>query len=284
MKRLFSAILPVIISLFYISCSSLTDTDGDLLLGIKNPKPVTGGGSSSTGAGTVLKSISSTDSNGQPLTVNYTYTANKLSGVSYLGHQNFDIKYEGNRISQIVCNTNNITTTSSTTTYNLIYNGNQLTTVNEAQSLTPGYVQKSISTITYSGGKLSKIRRATINDDTPPVELLYITYDLQYIGNNLSKVTTTKGDSSGVIPPVIQVINYSNFDANKNPFNTLPLEFNVATLNTLNTSFGLFGLNANNTGKVIAGADSANYIYTYNKAGFPLTATSGGETITYTYY
>lgn len=283
MRRIVSAFLLAIISVFYISCAPLTDTDGDLLLGVKIPKPTNGGGSTSTSSGTVIKSVSSIDANGRPLTIDYTYTANKLSGVSYNGLQNFDIKYTGNSIVQIIYNTNS-SSTSYATTYDLVYSGNQLTTVNEAQNLAPGFVQKSISTISYSGGKISKIRRASFNDDNPPVEVLYVSYDLQYVGNNVSKVTTTTGDSAGVNAPVIKVFTYSNFDSNKNPFSTLPIEFNISTLNTLNTSFGLFGLSANNTGKLVAETNAAIYVYTYNKDGFPISATSGGETVTYSYY
>lgn len=285
MKKLSSIFLLIILSAFYISCSPLADTDGDLLFGTNN---IATGGTGSTGGtttttGSVIKKFSvNNSSSSAPLTVSYLYTNNKISSVNYSDDQLFTISYNQELVSKIVF-TGNVGGISTKTTYDLIYNGNLLTEINEVQEVGGGSIQAK-SVVTYTNGKVSKVRKSMLDDDTPPNEITYMMADFEYNANNISKFTTTTGSNLFPIPPSISSISYSDYDSKKNPFNLLPKEFNIATLLTANASLGVNGLSENNFRKITSGSETATYTYIYNKDNYPVSAKANSETSTYEYY
>jgi hypothetical protein len=241
------------------------------------------GGGTSNSSGTIIKKVTTIDQNGAPLDIGYGYTGSQLTSVSFGGTQNFNLIYTNGNITKIV-STLKLSGLNSITNYDLVYTGNQLTSINESQDLGTGVTQNSTSVITYANGKVSKIRRATFDAQMPPQEQSFISYDLTWNGNNLSSVTNTSGVVGIPVPPTPQTFTYTTFDSKKNPFNALPLEFNIATIFTLNTSLALQGFSANNPTTISSGTGSGNLTYTYNADGFPTSVTESGQTSTYEYY
>lgn len=73
--------------------------------------------------------------------------------------------------------------------------------------------------------------------------------DLLFAGNNLSqwKMTMTNlAPPPIVIPPVVIVANLSNYETNKNPFATLPIEFTVVAGHFMTGTNSFTGLSMNN--------------------------------------
>ena len=114
--------------------------------------------------------------------------------------------------------------------------------------------------------------------------------DLLFAGNNLSqwKMTMTNlAPPPIVIPPVVIVANLSNYETNKNPFATLPIEFTVVAGHFMTGTNSFTGLSMNNyrstTVNTSEGSYSTNYAYTYDSAGYPTKAVSAEGTLTFEY-
>ncbi|SEF96060.1 hypothetical protein SAMN05421847_1138 [Halpernia humi] len=279
MKKLISFFTLFAVLFVYNSCSPNADRDGDLLFGVQTP--VDSG--TTNPSGTIIKKVTTKDQNGVPSIISYTYTSNQLTSVSFGGIQNFDLTYTNGKITKIA-STTNIGSITSVTNYKLNYTGNQLTSVDESQDIGTGVTQNSTSVISYINGKVSKIRRGNFDFQTPPQEQSYSSYDFTWNGNNLSTVTNTSAIVAVPVPPTSQTFTYSSYDSKKNPFNTLPIEFNIATIFSFNASLALQGFSANNPTKITSGTDSGTFTYTYNSDGFPTSVTENGQTSTYEYY
>lgn len=277
--------------LILFSCETNRDENGDYLHGvITNPEGGNPGGGN-TGNSRLLKKFTAVDSDGIVNIADYTYTGTKLTSVATSSTDDsstkINITYTGDLVTKIVHINKDDTGQMVTSTLNMVHNGNVLTKINEEQDFGAGEVLKSNTTITYNGTKVLKIERTTFDNDTPPTLFSTITSDLTFSGENMSKwIYTVAFAPKGpvTLPPLVVTANFSNYDTNKNPFFGFPKELNIANTFLDSGGVSVLGFSPNNPKTVKVDGQSANYVYLYNSAGYPVSAITDFGKFTYEYY
>lgn len=286
MKKIFNYFSVALCLGFMVSCEPSMADDGGFLFGLDDVP-----GNNNTGnPGQVQKSIKKIvekDSDGEVLTVDYTYASNKLSVVKAKSTDGDD------------------------NTYNLIYNGDIITKIDLIQN-DPAGVMKVTMDLTYASGKLSKASGKGIMDGTDsftnvsvfsytagklskvsttytgesqPAPFLQVESTLGYTGDNLS---TWKLSTAYAGLPIVMDTTFGNYDAFKNPFSAVPEAFTIFSTNygTGTSAFG--GLSKNNYQSlkttVMGMIANVTCVYTYDKDGYPTKGVrSDGGSITFTY-
>ena len=279
------------------SCESSRAENGDLLNGVNGGTesgPGSGGGTSDD---KVLKKVTSIDIDGIASVINYNYNAGKLTTVKVESDgktDDYTLSYENNVLSQLKI-VQNEGTTELITTLNITYNGGNVAKASGNTESGGTVLMKNDTNFTYdSTGKLKKANTILSGED-PENPGTYqpattMVSDLLFAGNNLSqwKMTMTNlAPPPIVIPPVVIVANLSNYETNKNPFATLPIEFTVVAGHFMTGTNSFTGLSMNNyrstTVNTSEGSYSTNYAYTYDSAGYPTKAVSTEGTLTFEY-
>lgn len=292
MKKLLT-IFPFLLSLFvFFSCEPGRTENGDLLFGL-NHNPQTGGGSG-TGSGTTkyLHKVTGPDDAGGNITFTYNYALGKLINVrSSDSSVSYDLMYDGNNISKIkvVQDDGGLVTT---TDFNISYTNGRFSEAKGAGSESTGNSFTNTITPTYAAGKVSKIVSKMVGKDISDPNVTYEMFTLQsditYSGNNISvwKSTMSVPPVPPVtIPPIVITANLSDYDSNKNPFNTLPEVFNIVSSVFGSETTSVTGFSANNYKKVSVEGQTATYTYTYDSDRYPTKAvgTAGAGTLTFEY-
>lgn len=296
MKKILHLLTFLIGLTILFSCESSRAENGDLLNGINGTEsgPGSGGGASND---KVLKKVTSTDSDGISSVINYNYTAGKLTTVKIESDgqtEDYTLSYENNLLSRLKI-VQNDGSTELMTTLNITHNGGKVTQATGNMESGGALLMKNTTSFTYdSTGKLKKANTVMSVED-PDNPGAYqpantIVSDLLFADNNLSqwKMTMTNlAPPPIVIPPVVIVANLSNYETNKNPFATLPIEFTVVAGHFMTGTNSFTGLSMNNyrstTVNTSEGSYSTNYAYTYDSAGYPTKAVSTEGTLTFEY-
>lgn len=276
MKKILG-LLPIFFSLiFLISCEPSRDENGDFLFGVNNP----GGNGDGTTVDKKLKSVTSTDDSGDIITYKYNYLGGKLVNVTTSDNSvTYDLLYENNLITKMVILEDDgaiITTTN----FNISYNNGRFLEANGTGSEDTGSDFSNKITATYANNKISKIVSKLVGIDSADPTILYdlftFTSDLTYAGNNIStwKFTTTFPATPPVIfPALVLDTTLSEYDAKKNPFNTLPEVYNIISSQYGFEASAVTGFSANNYRKITISTEgdtqSATYTYSYDADGYP---------------
>lgn len=296
MKRLISAFLLVLAALLYTSCQPSADRDGDLLFGIKNPE-TTGNGGGNNSNTKLIKKVTATASDGTVTTQEYIYDDKILTSVNLDDDGEVStilVTYDGGgKISKLLATSENSGTIVTTDT--VLNYGNGLLKGSTSSTNAAGIeLNKSASIYSYTGDKLNKIQTVISQQDQSGNYTPFSTNitDITFGGNNISafKSTLTVAPLPGSpiqFPPIISQAILSNYDANKNPFATLPKEFNIAQAEQMSGTASVTGLSLNNYGKATATANGStivvSYIYIYDANGYPTKATSSEGTLQFEY-
>lgn len=293
MKKFIPSFLLILLAVFVISCSPTADFDGDLLRGVKNQSGNTGGGTIGTN---LIKRVTATATDGTVTAQDYIYNGNILTGVNIDNDgdmRTIKISYENKKITGlfVISEDNGVIVATNTI---LNYTNSILTGASSITTSAGDEINKSESSYTYSTLKLSKIKTVVSQKDQSGNINPFATNitDITFSGSNISayKSTLTVAPIPGSpiqIPPVIAEANLSDYDAKRNPFATLPKEFNIVQGDAMFGTSPFLGLSGNNYGKVtaIAGGQtlSVNYTYEYNANGYPTKATSSEGTLIFEY-
>jgi hypothetical protein len=221
-------------------------------------------------AGTTCKIMSSTDDDGE--TITYTYDGDNLVKIvekDSFGSYTTDFIYEGGKLTSVEEDQN--------TTFEVIYNGSEVSRVNERD-----FTDKELygyHIYTYSNGVVSKMEIFEVFD-APETDSLMEQYDFVYANGSLSKIDLQDRGDAGVMESSGS-INITGVDDKINPFYLFPTmassdydDFSILMKNnitsaTLVTPFG-------NLPFAIS--------YEYNEHGYPVKSVSSvlGETSTTT--
>lgn len=274
-------ILSFIFSLLIMfSCEPSRAENGDLLHGIKE-------NNTENGTTKLLKKLTVNNNQGSAVTINYIYQGIQLTSITTSDNSSsYEISYNGDFINQII-HTASENGASVTSTLDLVYEEKILTKINEEQDEN-GEIIKSVTDITYDGEqRISKIKRTTFTNDTPPKKSLILTSELTFSEENISKwiLTADSNPSSPIpVPPMVITTNLPSYDDKKNPFSGLPKAFNIAALYFEISGQAILGFSKNNPKKVTSEGQTGEYIYVYDSDGYPILSTVDDETLKYEYY
>ena len=297
MKNFIPIFLLLFGALFLFSCDSKRTDEGDLLFGL-NDTPISDDPPTSTEHTKLLSKYVFTSIDGYKTTATFTYSAGVLISSKLVEEEeetttNFSLVYNGSALSQI-----NITSDDGTGVVEiklpLHYENGKLISAN-------GTVGSGTETLPIenlfqynASGKLVKavtnFKGPSMDNPDEMVTFNFLESNLQYSGNNLSywKLTTGFPPVGPItIPPIVIETTFSNYDTNKNPFNSLPEVFNIATAHFTSSSVGPIGISKNNFKKMnvlaMGVTQAANYAYEFDGAGYPTKGTTEQGTITYEY-
>lgn len=297
MKNIFYYLTLVFGMFMLSSCDPSQDqTNGDFLNGVTYENNTNNGGNNG-GVTKFLSKVTSVDSDGEQTTVDYIYTSNKLTSIKSQfddGSETAVLTYKNNEVSHV-----EITSTESGETtlikLDLIYNGGRLTSASGTTESQGVLLYRSTNDFTYNGEKVSKVvTKMNVEDPGNPGQYVLeydVTSNITYAGNNISnwKLVTSAAPSEPItIPPIVLESALSNYDANKNPFATLPVAYNILSTHYNTSTQGILGLSANNYKSLKVTAmgmsQSLAMTYTYDSDGYPKTMTSNaGDKINFLY-
>lgn len=294
LKLLFSILIA---ALLFVSCVPEADENGNLLHGIGSGGNSGGGGNGGGGTSVVklLSKITNTDDNGNPYTINYKYTTGKLTTITTSNNTyTYNFTYNGDNVAKVV-KTETDNGDLVTTTFTPVFStSNVLTKLDAVMESGGTNVRNSTTNFVYNtSGKVTDINTVEFfidPIDNSPEVLYNITSKFQYNGSNISSWDFTiayPSSSPIVIPPINIKSAFSNYDSRKNPYNTLPLFYNLLAIHEDIEASSFIGLSVNNpktiTAVTNAGVQSGNATYTYDSDGYATSVTSDGETIKYEY-
>lgn len=296
MKNLFYYLSLIFGILMLSSCDPNQDGNGDFLIGV-DYDPNTNPGGNNGGTTKFLSKVTSVDSDGEQTTVDYIYTANKLTTVKSQfvdGSETAVLSYQNDQISHVEITTTELGETTLTK-LDLIYTTGRLTSASGTTESNGVLLYKSTNDFTYNGEKVSKVvTKMNVEDSENPGQFVLeydVTSNITFAGNNISNwklATTTVPLGPISIPPIVLESELSNYDINKNPFATLPMAYNILSTHYNTSNQGILGLSANNYQAVKVTAmgvsQSLTMAYTYDEAGYPKTMNSNaGDKLTFLY-
>lgn len=281
------------------SCSPNLEDNGDYLHGIQyDTSTDTGGDNGGSTTTRFLSKVSGVDSDGEKTTVDYIYTANRLTSVkSQFDSSSEDAVLTYNSSNQITHMdiTNVESGGTKTTKLDLVYESGKLKSVSGTTEYGGTLLYKSTTEVTYSGEKVTKVlTKMNAEDPNNPGQFILeyeVTSNLTYAGNNISnwKLATTAATAGPItIPPIVIESALSNYDTNKNPFASLPLAYNILSTHYNTSTQGMLGLSANNYKAVrvtaMGAAQSLTMTYQYNSDHYPTEMTSNaGDKLNFQY-
>ncbi|SFI24856.1 hypothetical protein [Halpernia frigidisoli] len=289
MRKIYSFFLLVLISAFSLSCSSLVDYDGDLLLGVNqnggsggNGGSGSGGGSSMTGKVLVKMTSHTLNDAGQfeDATVTFNYVNNRFVSYTDEAGNGLNIEYNSsNKISRI----------SAPGAVNSVftYNGNVLSKVT---SDITGFGNLETS-YTFNGANLAKtVIISTVSLFSVSIKS-YLEDNYETTANNITKDVTkiglydpTTGDL--IISPDAATSSYG-YDAKFAPFSLLPKEFSLY-FSSLSPQTGYINSLNNPVNQTVTdqanGTATATITYEYDTDNYATKASSSdGEYYIYQY-
>lgn len=281
----------------FVSCLPEADANGDLLHGFgSSGNSGTGSGGGSNGGGTgakVLSKFNTVDSNGDPITYNFTYSNKLLSKIAISdGSLTSELTYSNGLISKsvTVINDQQAGTQSTITTKNIEYNtSGNITKIESEDVMTMGgtvvNTTDKITTFTYnSDGKIIKYLQTA---SVASIAMQSFVCDISYTGKNISKVILTTKMSGSPLPDLVVTSNFSNFDNKIAAFSTLSENFRQLSISDF--SFIFYGTGVNNFGKasitesMMGTTVNATATYMYDADGYTISASSNGDKTTYEY-
>lgn len=214
--------------------------------------------------------------------VDYHWASGKLMSVSTSNNSFSSIlQYNGNELIKIIAVSGQGSTVKNTTS-TLIYTTGRLTQVNSI--ITSPSLATTIFTKKYtydSNGKVTKVKYESANQSSPTVITGTWDVDLEYINSNISKVTVIFNNTTSIST-------FSQFDSNRNPFNTIPKDYNLASLNyDTSVDSGIEGLSPNNSKKSVLTflGNTVNLfsVLNYDSDGYPSKITNSNGYNEYQY-
>ncbi len=224
-----------------------------------------------------LKQVKVQDVGDPAYFVNYVYTGDKLTSVNTSDNSlTYTVLYNGNQISKItqkgIQGDPNVTYVS-----NLVYTAGQLTKTTGTRT-DPGSPSEDFTTnFTYTGGKLSSAITTMYQVGTNTTTGT-ITGNFEYSGSNVSKWTLN------LLGALTIVSNFSNYDSKYNPYNTLPMEFNIANANFDVVNSGVVGFAPNNALNLNVDGTPNTIVYTYDPENYPTKIVSPDTILDLTYF
>jgi hypothetical protein len=249
MKRLFYFVLLLVGISAVHSCKDLADEDGNPLLDINNNTGL-------NGARALYREITDADT-----LATYYYNGLQMSKVITRKASVTDVQYSGDKISRVTFKgfldaDNNGTPDEDSTSYEQQFtygNTGRLEIISENRSVynrtapvppstTPGpwvilRKSKTIYNLTYSSttSKLAKIVMQTGNETigTPFACSNFSETTYEYSGDNVTKVIRGYGPIAGGVFGAVNTkygYEYSNYDAQINPFTLLPMAYKISRL------------------------------------------------------
>lgn len=243
-----------------ISCG---DASGDLV----NLDPV----QVPTAVTKMLKKVTATNTaTGQVNTDIYNYTSGKLTTVvDGESSMNYKLDYNNAQISKITATTMTAQPWASST---LTHTGAQLTAI--TGTISPDITFQS--TLSYTAGKLTSFVTNYYMVGVPAVERKK-TINLEYSGENVSKAII-EDQYFNVPSTTSKTVIFSNFDANPNPYRTLPTEFTIVKGLLTQKDDAFAGLSVNNYKTITVQAagvtNTENITLTYDQQTYPNQAVS----------
>ncbi len=249
MKKLFYFVLLLVGISAVHSCKDLSDEDGNPLLDINNNTGL-------NGARALYREITDADT-----LATYYYNGLQVSKVITRKASITDVQYSGDKISRVTFkgfldSDNNGTPDADSTSYEQQFtygNTGRLEIISENRSVynrtapvppstTPGpwvilRKSKTIYNLTYNSttSKLAKIVMQTGNEAIG-VPFAYSNYSettYEYSGDNVAKVIRSYGPVAGGVFGAVTSkygYEYSNYDAQINPFTLLPMAYKISRL------------------------------------------------------
>jgi hypothetical protein len=249
MKRLFYFVLLLVGISAVHSCKDLADEDGNPLLDINNNTGL-------IGARALYREITDADT-----LATYHYNGLQVSRVDTRKASVTNIQYSGDKISRVTFKgfldaDNNGTPDADSTSYEQQFtygNTGRLEIISETRSVynrtapvppstTPGpwtilRKSKTLYNLTYNSttSKLAKIVMQTGNE-TIGVPFAYSNFSettYEYSGDNVTKVIRGYGPIAGGVFGAVNTkygYEYSNYDAQINPFTLLPMAYKISRL------------------------------------------------------
>lgn len=240
--------------------------------------PGTGNPTNPSPSSKKMKQVKVQDTGDPAYFVNYVYNGDKLTSVNSSDNSiSYTVDYTGNQITKItgkgIQGDPDVVFVS-----NLVYTGGQLTQTNGTRT-DGAAVEDFITNYTYNAGKIASAVTTFYQAGTTTVTGT-ITGTFQHSGNNLTNWTL---NLQGMIPLNI-VTTFSNFDSKHNPFNTLPLEFNLANCNLDLIHSGASGFSSENALNMNVAGTGYTVNYTYDADNYPTKIVSPDTTLDITYY
>jgi hypothetical protein len=263
------------IALFLFSCRGTDD-----LVGLEKVSVFP---SSSGGNNKLLKKIKIIETGAAAYDINYNWSSGKLMSITTSNAiYSYNLEYIGNQVSKITYVSTGASANfpAETRISNLIYSTSGVLTTISGNKLSSNNGNSSFSTaITYTANKPSMLN-TTYSQGLLSSEI----YNAEFGASNLNKITSTVvliGISTNIVST------YFNYDNYKNPINTLPSAFNIATHVTNSTQGQLTGLSINNVRSVSVlvngNTSTENIVYTYNIDGYPITSVTSNSIAQYEY-
>lgn len=290
MKKLFLPFLVLCTTIFMISCDAKRDGNGDLLLGLHDidvtDDPI------NTSSSKLIKKMIEKDADGETLTVDYTYNADKLQTVKVVSTDDindfYTLYYDANILSRITLK--QIDSGDEVNyDFKLKYTDGKLTTI--TGNATIGSVEAFVvnTIIDYNADNTVKHMLTTHTNAALSTPILSLESTFKIENNNVSywKLTTTVGGPI-TVPPIETELTLSNYDKKNNPFKAIPKAFNIFACSYGYGSHALTGLSANNYQNakisVLGINQDITASYTYDSDDYPTKVTrsdTGNTTFVY---
>lgn len=298
MKKILSLVAVLLLSFVFFSCESKRDENGDLLFGL-DEVPIDQGG---PGVTKKLTKVTEKDADGELTTVTYTYEGDKIKKAVLVGEdatETLDVVYNGNVLKEFTSTSTDASGQPIKANFTLVYEGQNLKKITGVYNQATTIVSKATTDYSYnSSDKLIKVLTTinAVDPDNQSDETLSTTIESDLLYSNLNvtkwrldtKQYMDLGSGPVMMSNIVVETNFMNFDTNKNPFSTLPIDFIRATCNLADGFGGFNGISANNFSKataVVMGMNQVlNFTYAYDGDGYVTKRTGDdGSVVTYEY-
>lgn len=285
MRKLFNYLSLILCLVLVVSCDPAVADDGGLLFNVDHNGEVVLPPTNTTSK--KLSKITGKDDDGNDYSINFSYVGNNLMTITTSNNMySYSLTY--NTANEII-NIKKVEDDAGdviVNTIDLIYENSILTKTNRTLSADGDNIKFS-GAVTYNAtGMPTKFKETYFNPENPTQESVSITSDMQYDNSNISKWNLKfymNPDHPVSIFGFDIDMAFSNYDTQKNPFNLLPKNFNIAALHLEIAQQGATSFAKNNarTIKAVTNAQTitSNVTYTYDKDNYPLTSSYEGQVL-----